>query len=83
MSRPRLNTYERILHRLDGLDVKDHYMKVIRRVQKYSRRLVRAGFAFDKKKDVFTRGKNHVTLDYVENFCDFTDAEFKSRYGGW
>jgi hypothetical protein len=75
------NTYERIPHRLDGIDVQVHYMKVFRRIQKYSRRLIRIGFIFNKKKDRFIRDGNHVTLDYVESICDFTDDEFKSKYG--
>lgn len=77
------NTYERIHHRLDGLDAQSYYIKVIHRISKYTRRLLRAGFVFDKKKDVFTHGANHVTLEYIESICDFTAGEFKSKYGGW
>ena len=84
MTKSRLqNTYEKIPHRLDGLNVHDHYMTVIRRIGKYTRRLIRAGFVLDAKNDVFKCGTNHVTLEYIENICDFTSDEFKSKYGGW
>ena len=72
--------YEPIGHRLDGLNVQEHYVKLIRRVVKYTRRLTLMGFCFDKKNDVFERGNSRVTLEYIEGRCDFTDAEFNARY---
>jgi hypothetical protein len=77
-----MNTYERIPNRLDGLDVQDHYRRVARRVGKFHRRLLVMGFSFDKHNDVYNRGQNRVTLEYIEEICDFTDEEFKLKYGG-
>ena len=75
-----LNTYKRIPHRLDEVGVQNHYRRVAIRIRKYSSRLVNMGFVFDKHDDIFSRGQNRVTLEYIQEICDFTDEEFKTKY---
>lgn len=70
-------------NRFDGLvgSIKDHYMRVIRRVDKYVRRLKKLGYIFIENEELYTRGHRIVTIDYIEESCDFTDDEFEDLYG--
>ena len=68
-------------HRLDGLNLQEHYVKVIKRINKYYDRLLWLGYFFDKDNDLFYSEKMHITLEYIETVCDFTHKEFRKTYG--
>ncbi len=72
---------DKITHRLDGLNLQEHYRKVAHRFSKYTRRLLYMGFHYNKQNDVFENGAHRIEIDSIREECDFTKKEFNERFG--